>query len=98
MKSGSKIILTLFALLNHKLINYCKKYGGHAFKLNGFPRNLLGSIIRLEKNIKSITLIRQTMKLLYGKNDENTVEPQWLKHLWDHRKLFETWVVRATES
>ena len=27
-----------------------------------------------------------------------TVEPQWLEHLWDHRKLFETWVVRATEG
>ena len=28
----------------------------------------------------------------------NTVEPQWLKHLWDHGNLFETWVVRATEG
>ena len=28
----------------------------------------------------------------------NTVELQWLEHLWDHRKLFETWVVRATEG
>ena len=27
-----------------------------------------------------------------------TVEPQWLEHLWDHGKLFETWVVRATEG
>ena len=25
-------------------------------------------------------------------------ELQWLEHLWDHRKLFETWVVRATEG
>ena len=22
-----------------------------------------------------------------------TVELQWLEHLWDHRKLFEPWVV-----
>ena len=28
----------------------------------------------------------------------STVELQWLEHLWDHRKLFETWVVRATEG
>ena len=28
----------------------------------------------------------------------HTVEPQWLEHLWDHRKLFETWVGRVTES
>ena len=27
-----------------------------------------------------------------------TVELQWLEHLLDHRKLFETWVVRATEG
>ena len=26
------------------------------------------------------------------------VEIQWLKHLWDHGNLFETWVVRATEG
>ena len=29
---------------------------------------------------------------------QNTVELQWLEHLWDHRKLFETWGVRATEG
>ena len=23
----------------------------------------------------------------------DTVKFQWLEHLWDHRKLFETWVV-----
>ena len=28
----------------------------------------------------------------------STVKPQWLEHLWDHRNLFETWVVRATEG
>ena len=27
-----------------------------------------------------------------------TVELQWLEQLWDHRKLFETWVVQATEG
>ena len=27
-----------------------------------------------------------------------TVELRWLEHLWDHRKLFETWVVRPTEG
>ena len=29
---------------------------------------------------------------------ENTVERQWLEQLWDHRKLFETLVVRATDG
>ena len=29
---------------------------------------------------------------------KTTVEFQWLEHLWDHRKLFETWVVRVTEG
>ena len=27
-----------------------------------------------------------------------TVELQWLELLWDHRKFFETWVVRANEG
>ena len=27
----------------------------------------------------------------------NTVEPQWLEHLWDHGNSFETWVVSAIE-
>ena len=27
-----------------------------------------------------------------------TVEPQWLKHFWDHVHLFEIWVVRTTEG
>ena len=31
-------------------------------------------------------------------NLTNTVKPQWLKHLWDHENLFETWVVPATEG
>ena len=28
----------------------------------------------------------------------NTVELQWLDHLWDHGKVFEPWVVRAIEG
>ena len=28
----------------------------------------------------------------------NTVELQWLEHLWDHKKLFEAWVVQVTEG
>ena len=27
----------------------------------------------------------------------DTVEAQWIEHLWDHGTLFEIWVVRATE-
>ena len=30
--------------------------------------------------------------------NKNTVELQWLEHLWDHGNAFETWVVRATEG
>ena len=29
---------------------------------------------------------------------KDTVELQWLEHLWDHGKLFEPWVVRANEG
>ena len=28
----------------------------------------------------------------------NTVELQWLEHLWNHENMFETGVVRANES
>ena len=28
---------------------------------------------------------------------QNTVELQWLEHLWDHENMFETGVVRANE-
>ena len=28
---------------------------------------------------------------------DNTVELQWLKHLWKHEKMFETGIVRANE-
>ena len=39
------------------------------------------------------------MEMLVIKEEEaNTVELQWIEHLWDHGKLFETWVVRATEG
>ena len=30
-------------------------------------------------------------------SDPNTVEHQWLKHLWNHENMFETGVVRANE-
>ena len=42
------------------------------------------------KTVRGVTLTRGT-RCLY------TVELRWLEHLWDHWKLFETWVVRATE-
>ena len=28
---------------------------------------------------------------------QNTVELQWLEHLWNHENMFETGVVRANE-
>ena len=28
---------------------------------------------------------------------QNTVELQWLEHIWDHENVFETGVVRANE-
>ena len=39
------------------------------------------------------------MAKLFAKiGDPDQVELQWLEHLWDHRKLFETWVIRVTEG
>ena len=32
------------------------------------------------------------------RGDKNTVEFQWLEHLWDYENLFETGVVRAIED
>ena len=37
-------------------------------------------------------------QLLYlNMHNQDTVELQWLKHLWDHEYMFETGVVRANE-
>ena len=30
-------------------------------------------------------------------NEMNTVELQWLEHLWNHENMFEIWVVRANK-
>ena len=48
---------------------------------------LFSFIVKLLSPIKRIFSGRQI-----------TVELQWVEHLWDHRKLFEIWVVRATEG
>ena len=37
--------------------------------------------------------IRRDGKGLMG----NTVELQWLEHLWNHENKFETWIIRAKE-
>ena len=31
----------------------------------------------------------------WNRKNTNTVELQWLEHLWDHENMFETGVVRA---
>ena len=36
-----------------------------------------------------------TVKVFYVK--QNTVELQWVEHLWDYENMFETGVVRANE-
>ena len=56
-----------------------------------WSESLLGIYVALYRLLLSGSILSIT---LY----QNTVEFQWLEHLWDHRKLFETWVVRATEG
>ena len=34
----------------------------------------------------------------YGFPCTNTVELQWLEHLWNHKNMFETAIVRANEG
>ena len=41
---------------------------------------------------------KKNQKKKKKKKKKSTVEPQWLKNLWDHGNSFETWVVRATED
>ena len=36
-------------------------------------------------------------RMLISKHKVNTVELQWLKHLWNHENMFETGLVRANE-
>ena len=38
-----------------------------------------------------------SFKKLFKMVSENTVELQWLEHLWNHENMFETGVVRANE-
>ena len=58
---------------------------------------MAGEAISIIKNmaIADRSGVRSSAKT---KISNSTVELQWLEHLWDHRKLFETWVVRATEG
>ena len=49
-----------------------------------------------QKDLHFAHLMKDSKKPL--KLYDYTVELQWLEHLWDHRKLFEAWVVRATEG
>ena len=47
---------------------------------------------------KHIDLVVLLILLIFlYENTTNTVELQWLEHLWDHGKLFVTWIVLATE-
>ena len=50
--------------------------------------------IQITPHIRKILL--ELLLPIYRIN--STLELQWLEHLWDHEKLFETSVVRATES
>ena len=76
------------------------------FELLGFDyKNNLYCLLLMPQGIDTPTGNATQGK--YGKKLEcstteskygNTVELQWLEHLWDHGNLFETWVVRATEG
>ena len=64
--------------------------------------SLLGRLCSVVTGYSGILHICFSNPLIWQSNYKNcyvgTVELQWLEHLWDHRKLFETWVVRATEG
>ena len=35
---------------------------------------------------------------MYIHRNVNTVEPQWLEHIWDHGNLFQIWKDRTAEG
>ena len=63
----------------------------NSWRLKQVTRPILGILVLSFVFVCIHTAIKKGIKM-------NTVKLQWLEHLWDHRKLFETWVVRATEG
>ena len=51
---------------------------------------------KIRKNISKCRLVEILPRVLSVKG--YTAELQWLEHVWDHRKLFQTWIVGATEG
>ena len=53
--------------------------------------------VRFTMVVHCFTLHKLRSCLLLFMAGDNTVELQWLEHLWDHENMFETRVDRASE-
>ena len=73
--------------------------------LSFFPRDVLDEILDLIESVSegfptySFELLGVILdpKLTFQKHIGNIVELNWLKHLWNHKNMFETGVVQANE-
>ena len=64
-------------------------------------RDIFGTPCGTNKRIVPNKIVRKMFSHKHRhltKRKQTTVELQWPEHLWDVRKLFETWIVRATEG
>ena len=50
------------------------------------------------QNYHQILFRNKSSGFMIVKAGLDKVELQWLEYLWDHRNLFEIWVVQATEG
>ena len=56
----------------------------------------VSKVLPVVKIVEAQIIIKQSNTAF--SNDYNTVELQWLEHLWDHENLFGTGGVRASEG
>ena len=85
-------LYTILAFLNRVMVT---GYTSETTSEAKFESVFIGSAFLDESNWKQILSIRDPNSLI---RDSNTVELQWLEHLWDHQNMFETGVVRANEG
>ena len=60
--------------------------------------NLSINVVSRSPRLYDIAVSSHRRCLFTGYTSKYVVELQWLERLWDNAKLFEKWVVRATEG
>ena len=74
------------------IISHCSSYwcNYHSFRQAWVSIAIFFLIILSKKNVFCMNWLEVSCRRASNEYLQLTVEPQWLEHLWDHRKLFET--------